>query len=120
MKDKGRPDYTLNPTPRGPTNGVQFRAHLTAIEQTDEVKAVRERTFELTEFLHDVLQVDDFPWAEFPYKVGIHYNCNSLRGLGLASASELHQPPYSKPRDLLAKVKGVQFVGPARPDECCR
>ena len=24
MKDKGRRDYTLNPTPRGPTNGVQF------------------------------------------------------------------------------------------------
>ena len=26
MKDKGRPDYTLNPTTRGPTNGVQFRS----------------------------------------------------------------------------------------------
>ncbi len=24
MKDKGRRDYTLNPSPRGPTNGVQF------------------------------------------------------------------------------------------------
>jgi N-dimethylarginine dimethylaminohydrolase len=24
LKDKGRRDYTLNPTPRGPTNGVQF------------------------------------------------------------------------------------------------
>jgi hypothetical protein len=26
LKDKGRPDYTLNPTTRGPTNGVQFTA----------------------------------------------------------------------------------------------
>jgi uncharacterized protein YjbJ (UPF0337 family) len=26
LKDKGRRDYTLNPTPRGPTNGVQFRS----------------------------------------------------------------------------------------------
>ena len=24
LKDKGRRDYTLNPSPRGPTNGVQF------------------------------------------------------------------------------------------------
>ena len=24
MKDKGRRDYTLNPTTHGPTNGVQF------------------------------------------------------------------------------------------------
>ncbi len=27
MKDKGRRDYTLNPTSRGPTNRVQFNAH---------------------------------------------------------------------------------------------
>ena len=26
MKDKGRRDYTLNPTTHGPTNGVQFKA----------------------------------------------------------------------------------------------
>jgi hypothetical protein len=25
LKDKGRPDYTLNPTTRGPANGVQFK-----------------------------------------------------------------------------------------------
>jgi plasmid replication initiation protein len=25
LKDNGRPDHTLNSTPRGPTNGVQFR-----------------------------------------------------------------------------------------------
>ncbi len=24
LKDRSRRDYTLNPTPRGPTNGVQF------------------------------------------------------------------------------------------------
>ena len=116
VKNFSRHDYVVAPSG---SCVHQVRAHLTAIEQTDEVKAVRERTFELTEFLHDVLQVDDFPWAEFPHKVGIHYNCNSLRGLGLASASELHRPSYSKPRDLLAMVKGVQFVDPARPDECC-
>jgi Protein of unknown function (DUF3616) len=26
LKDKGRRDYTLNPTTRGPTNGVQFKS----------------------------------------------------------------------------------------------
>ena len=54
--------------------------------------------------------------AEFPHKVGIHYNCNSLRGIGLARSSELHAPFFSKPRDLLAKVRGIEFVEPARPD----
>ncbi|MBB5470942.1 Fe-S oxidoreductase [Paraburkholderia sp. CI2] len=48
------------------------RHHLTAIDQTAEVKKVRSNTFELVEFLHDVLKVDAFPWAEFPHKVGLH------------------------------------------------
>jgi L-lactate dehydrogenase complex protein LldE len=97
----------------------QVREHLTAVEQTDEVREVRARTFELTEFLHDILKVDAFPWAAFPHKVGVHYNCNSLRGIGLASPSELNKPFYSKPLDLLKKVKGIEFVQPARWDECC-
>jgi L-lactate dehydrogenase complex protein LldE len=91
----------------------------TAIEQTPEVRAVRERTFELTEFLHDILKVSEFPWARFPHKVGLHYNCNSLRGINLASPSEIKTTPYSKPRALLEKVPGVEFVEPARWDECC-
>jgi L-lactate dehydrogenase complex protein LldE len=70
----------------------QVRENLTAIEQTDEVCEVRARTFELTEFLHDILKVEEFPWATFPHKVGIHYNCNSLRGIGLAQASEVNKP----------------------------
>jgi L-lactate dehydrogenase complex protein LldE len=97
----------------------QVREHLTAIEQTDEVREVRSRTFELTEFLHDILKVQEFPWAAFPHKVGIHYNCNSLRGIGLATPSELNKPFYSKPLNLLKKVRGIEFVQPARWDECC-
>src|SRR3954466_13241526 len=40
------------------------RDHLTSIEQTQDVREVRARTFELVEFLHDVLRVREFPWAE--------------------------------------------------------
>ena len=67
----------------------QVRVNMTAIEQTPQVRAVRERTFELTEFLHDILKVTEFPWARFPHKVGVHYNCNSLRGINLASPTEI-------------------------------
>ncbi len=34
MKDKGRRDYTLNPTTRGPTNGVQFMLGALEIAET--------------------------------------------------------------------------------------
>jgi L-lactate dehydrogenase complex protein LldE len=97
----------------------QVRVHMTAIEQTPAVKAVRERTFELVEFLHDVLKADEFPWAQFPYKVSYHSNCNALRGIGHAAQSELRQPFFSKPLDLLKTVKGIELVQINRPDECC-
>jgi L-lactate dehydrogenase complex protein LldE len=96
------------------------REHLTAIEQTEEVRAVRARTFELVEFVHDVLGVRAFPWAEFPHTVGLHNGCSSLRALGTARMSEaMHAAPHSKPMALLSAVRGIRFATPERPDECC-
>lgn len=50
----------------------QVRSHFDSIEQTDDVKHVRQQTLELVEFLHDVLKVEAFPWAEFHHSVAIH------------------------------------------------
>ncbi|GJD91208.1 Lactate utilization protein A [Methylobacterium hispanicum] len=97
----------------------QVREHLTAIPQTDEVRKVRASTYELVEFLHDVLKVEALPWARFPHKVAYHANCNALRGIGHARPSELNLPYFSKPLNLLQKVEGVELVNLARPDECC-
>jgi len=90
-----------------------------AIEQTDEVKGVRARTHELVEFLHDIQKAEAFPWARFPHRVGLHNSCGTLRALKHAKPSELNEPFFSKPMDLLSKVEGIEFVTPARPDECC-
>jgi L-lactate dehydrogenase complex protein LldE len=95
------------------------RDRMTAIEQTPAVQAVRRNTFELVEFLHDVLEVREFPWAEFPHAVGLHLGCATLRGLREASTSEIVEPAFSKPARLLGAVKGLRFVQPDRPDECC-
>lgn len=95
------------------------RAHLTAIEQTADVAAVRRNSYELVEFLHDILGVREFPWAEFPHTVGLHNGCSSLRALRTASMSELNEAPFSKPLTLLSAVRGIRFVTPQRPDECC-
>jgi L-lactate dehydrogenase complex protein LldE len=97
----------------------QVRDHFDAIAQTQQVRHVRTHTWELVEFLHDVLKVEAFPWAEFPHRVGIHIACNTLRALGQASLTEINTEAFSKPRDLLAKVRGIEFVEPARSDECC-
>ena len=95
------------------------RDQMTAIPQTAAVQQVRRGTYELVEFVHDVLQVRTFPWAEFPHKVGLHIGCATLRGLREASASEIVETAFNKPAALLSAVKGLQFVKPQRPDECC-
>ncbi len=109
-------DYIV--TPSG-SCAHHVREHLTSIPQTAQVARVRARTLELVEFLHDVLKVREFPWAQFPHKVGLHIGCATLRGLREAKMSEIDEPPFSKPRQLLAAVKGLRFVTPNRPDECC-
>lgn len=95
------------------------REHFTAIPQDEAVRHVRGRSYELVEFLHDVLGVREFPWAEFPHTVGLHNGCSTLRKLGTASYSEIVMPAFSKPMTLLSAVKGIRFATPTRPDECC-
>jgi L-lactate dehydrogenase complex protein LldE len=96
------------------------RFHLDAIEQTPDVRKVRAGTRELVEFLHDDLKVETFPWAAFPHKVGLHDSCSAVRGLGHTRPSErVNEPYFSKTRDLLGKVAGLELVEIDRPDECC-
>jgi L-lactate dehydrogenase complex protein LldE len=109
-------DYIV--TPSGSCTH-HVRENLTAIPQTRQVQEVRRSVYELVEFLHDVLGVRDFPWASFPHAVGLHNGCASLRALRTASASEIHERGFSKPLALLSRVKGIRFVAPDRPDECC-
>jgi L-lactate dehydrogenase complex protein LldE len=96
----------------------QVRHHFDTIEQTEAVQYVRQHTYELVEFLHDIVKVQDFPWAEFPHSVGLHNSCSSIRGLGLAKPSEIMGTPFNKTADLLEKVKGLVLVPLDRPDDC--
>ena len=95
------------------------RNKFTAVEQTEAVIRLRASTYELVEFLHDILQVTTFPWAAFPYTVSVHNGCSTLRALNTASMSEIAGAPFSKPMKLLEQVAGISFAMPARPDECC-
>jgi L-lactate dehydrogenase complex protein LldE len=76
------------------------------------------RTFELCEFLNDVLGVERIE-GRFPHRVGLHQGCHGLRELRLGGASERPDEPPSKVRGLLASLDGIQLVGLQRSDECC-
>ncbi len=79
---------------------------------------LKSRTFELCEFLHDVLKVERMV-GRFPHRVGLHQSCHGLRELGMGSPSELAIESYSKVRALLATMEDITFAELERPDECC-
>ncbi|MBP1617544.1 MAG: Fe-S oxidoreductase [Bacteroidetes bacterium] len=76
------------------------------------------KIYDICEFLHDVLKVDSLP-GKFPHKVSVHNSCHGVRELHLSSASELNIPKYSKVKDLLSLVEGVEVLEPQKVDECC-
>ena len=57
--------------------------------------------------------------ARFPHKVSIQNSCHGVRLMNLSSPSELNIPYFSKLRDLLSLVEGIEIVEPERKDECC-
>ncbi len=66
------------------------------------------RTYELSEYLVDVLGVTDLG-VHFPYRVTYHPSCHLLRRLGIDR----------QPRALLAALHGAEFVELPHADECC-
>jgi L-lactate dehydrogenase complex protein LldE len=82
---------------------------------------VAERTVEYSAFLHDEVGLGAVAalGAELPRRVGVHIGCHGLRGLGLATPSELQLPRFDKVRALLSTVRGLTFAELQRPDECC-
>jgi L-lactate dehydrogenase complex protein LldE len=70
--------------------------------------SVAARTYELSEFLVDVLGVTDVG-AYFPHRVTYHPTCHSLRMLGVGD----------KPLSLLRAVRGLDLVDLAEAESCC-
>jgi Fe-S oxidoreductase len=72
------------------------------------VERTAPRTYELSEFLVDVLGVTDVG-AYFPHRVTYHPTCHSLRMLGVGD----------RPERLLREVRGLDLVELPRAEECC-
>jgi L-lactate dehydrogenase complex protein LldE len=71
-------------------------------------EAVAARTYELSEFLVDVLDVRDVG-AYYPHRVTYHPTCHSLRMLRVGD----------KPLKLLRHVRGLTLVELADAESCC-
>ena len=73
-----------------------------------EVKTVTDKVFELSEFLVNILKVDDIG-AAFNGKVTYHDSCAGLRECNIKN----------EPRQLLSKVKGLELVEMNDAETCC-
>lgn len=73
-----------------------------------EAKAVQARTYELTEFLVNVLKIDDLG-AELNGVATYHDACGALRECGIKGT----------PRQLLSKVKGLELREMKECETCC-
>src|ERR1700678_2839816 len=64
-----------------------IRNKFTAAADSPEKQNLVRNTYDLVEFLHDVLKIREFPWATFEHKVALHTSCSAIRGLNMASSS---------------------------------
>jgi L-lactate dehydrogenase complex protein LldE len=71
-------------------------------------EAIAARTFELSEYLVDVLEVEDVG-ATYPHTVTYHPTCHSLRELGVGD----------RPLRLLRAVRGLELIELNDAAECC-
>jgi L-lactate dehydrogenase complex protein LldE len=74
----------------------------------EESRAIAARTYEFSQFLVDVLGVEDVG-AAYDSTVTYHDACHLARGLGVRE----------QPRRLLRAVRGLKLVEMERPDWCC-
>ncbi len=74
----------------------------------NEVKDLQKRIFELSDFLVNVLQIDDFG-ASLPGKATYHDSCAGLRECKIKK----------EPRQLLSKVKGLELLEMNDVETCC-
>jgi L-lactate dehydrogenase complex protein LldE len=74
----------------------------------DEAAALADRTYELSQFLVDVLGVTDVG-AYYPHRVTYHPTCHSLRMLKVGD----------RPLQLLRDVRGLTLVELPGAEQCC-
>jgi L-lactate dehydrogenase complex protein LldE len=99
--------YDAVVAPSGSCAGMVREIHPGLVERAD-LPPSTVRTYELTEFLVDVLDVTDVG-AYFPHRVTYHPTCHSLRMLGVGD----------RPLRLLRAVKGLRLSELPEAESCC-
>jgi len=109
LKDFSGPDYVVAPS--ASCTGFVRNYYPKLFDNSshhNEVKDLRERTFEFTEFLVNVLKIDNLG-AKLDVKATYHDSCAGLRECKIKE----------EPRKLLSNVKGLELVEMKDVETCC-
>jgi L-lactate dehydrogenase complex protein LldE len=109
LKDFEGTDYIVAPS--ASCVGFVRNYYSTLFENSsfhNNVKDISKRVFEFTEFLTDVLRIDNYG-AVLHAKATYHDSCAALRECKIKDG----------PRKLLAKVKGLELIEMAENETCC-
>jgi L-lactate dehydrogenase complex protein LldE len=110
LQEFARCDYVV--TPSGSCGGmikIHYPELLSEFHELEaEVQRLTARTWELADFLVNVLRLQRVP-GRFQGTVTYHDSCSGLRELGVKS----------QPRQLLSKVPGLTVKEMATPEQCC-
>jgi len=98
------------------THHVQH--NYTNIEQTKDVKNVRNNIEDISQFLLEHY-IDEIGPVHFPHRIALHTGCHSLRGQRFGTSSELVTEKKTGLEGMLKHVTGVEVVPLSRPNECC-
>lgn len=109
FKDFADTDYVVAPS--ASCTGFVRNYYPKVFENSPSLTAVNilgKKTFEFTEFLTDVLKIENFS-AVFSAKATYHDSCAALRECKIKAG----------PRKLLSQVKGLELVEMADNETCC-
>jgi L-lactate dehydrogenase complex protein LldE len=98
--------------PSGSCGGM-IRSHYAELlsefpELKKKVDGLAARTFELTDFLVNIVHIAKVP-GQVKGTVTYHDSCSGLREMGVKS----------QPRELLAKIPGLELKEMTTPEQCC-
>jgi L-lactate dehydrogenase complex protein LldE len=111
-------DYDYVVCPSGSCTSMVRHHYKEMLAGNAGYEKVKKSSFELCEFLHDVLGLTQWD-GEFPYRVGLHQSCHGLRELRLDGCSEEMRERPSKVRGFLQSLRGIELTKLSRADECC-
>ncbi|WP_209122846.1 (Fe-S)-binding protein [Alkalihalobacillus sp. BA299] len=102
-------DYVVSPS-GSCVSMIHEYPHLFSDDAIWKVKAnaLMDKTFELTQFIVDVLKIEDVG-ASLPTKATYHTSCHMTRLLGVKDA----------PMKLLENVEGLEFASLPNKETCC-